>query len=96
MSPSEHLRMLIELLQPNGPDLARRWVSALMLVPRAEREGVVARVERRLVEAYGVGGAAEERGAEPGAVQPGPGERAVHERTSPAKRGRGRRGERAT
>ena len=33
-------------------DLARRWLAALMLVPAAEREGVVEAVEGRIVEVY--------------------------------------------
>lgn len=45
--------MLTELLQPTGPDLARRWLAALMLVPREEREAVVSEVERSIVEEYG-------------------------------------------
>lgn len=43
---------MAELLQPAGPDLARRWLVALLLVPREEREAIVAAVERRIVEAY--------------------------------------------
>jgi len=45
--------MLIELLKPAGPDLARRWLAPLMLVPHAEREAVVAEVERSIVSEYG-------------------------------------------
>jgi hypothetical protein len=44
--------MLVELLRPGGVELARRWVAALLLVPEGEREGVVAEVERRIVEVY--------------------------------------------
>jgi len=44
--------MLVELLQPAGPDLVRRLAAALMLVPRDEREAVVSAVERRIVETY--------------------------------------------
>lgn len=40
--------MLIELLRPAGPDLARRWVAALTLVPEHERERVVRAVERQI------------------------------------------------
>lgn len=47
--------MLVELLQPAGPDLVRRLAAALMLVPRDEREAVVSAVERRIVETYGAG-----------------------------------------
>lgn len=47
--------MLVELLQPAGPDLVRRLAAALMLVPRDEREGVVRAIERRVVETYADG-----------------------------------------
>ncbi len=47
--------MLIELLKPAGPERARRWVAALMLVPEDERDGVVDSVEARIVETYGHG-----------------------------------------
>lgn len=45
--------MLVELLRPAGPELARRLVAALMMVPEAERARVVSEIERRVVEAYG-------------------------------------------
>ncbi len=45
--------MLVELLQPAGPDLVRRLAAALMLVPRGERDGVVSAIEKRVVEMYG-------------------------------------------
>lgn len=45
--------MLVELLQPAGPDLARRWLAALLTVDRAEREALVAEVERRVAERCG-------------------------------------------
>lgn len=48
--------MLVELLQPAGPDLVRRLAAALMLVPRDEREGVVRAIERRVVETYAADG----------------------------------------
>lgn len=41
--------MLIELLKPSGPELARRWLSALMLVPEDLREQVVDAVESQIV-----------------------------------------------
>ncbi len=44
--------MLIELLQPTGPDLARRWLAALLLVPRDERQSVVESVERRIASMF--------------------------------------------
>lgn len=51
-SPSDHVHSLLELLRPATPDLARRWLSALLLVPEAEREAVVSSIERRIVELY--------------------------------------------
>ncbi len=44
--------MLVELLQPLGPELVRRWVATLLMVPRDQREGVVAAVEARIAELY--------------------------------------------
>ena len=44
--------MLIELLRPTGPELARRWLAALMLVPEREREEVVAAIEKKIVATY--------------------------------------------
>lgn len=44
--------MIVELLQPAGPDLARRWLAALLLVDRADRESLVESIERQVVEAY--------------------------------------------
>lgn len=52
LSPNEHVRAIVELLRPAGPDLARRWLSALALVPDHEREHVVRSIERRIVELY--------------------------------------------
>ncbi len=47
--------MLIELLQPTGPDLARRWLAALLLVPRDERQSVVESVEQRIASMFDQG-----------------------------------------
>lgn len=44
--------MLVELLQPLGPELVRRWVASLLMVPRDEREGVVAAVEARIADLH--------------------------------------------
>lgn len=44
--PADHLRLLIELLRPAGPELARRWLACLLLVPSHEREELVAEVEK--------------------------------------------------
>lgn len=50
--PGDHVRLMIELLRPLTPELSRRWLSALLLVPEDERSAVVARVERAIVESY--------------------------------------------
>ncbi len=44
--------MLIELLKPSGPELARRWLAALMLVPEDVRGQVVDAVEAQIVADY--------------------------------------------
>jgi hypothetical protein len=44
--------MLVELLRPAGPDLARRWLAALLMVDEQDRPALVGEVERRVVEAY--------------------------------------------
>ncbi|GAB4516814.1 MAG: hypothetical protein Tsb0013_21230 [Phycisphaerales bacterium] len=44
--------MLIELLRPATPDLARRWLAALLIVPEDEREAVVEAIEGRMHEEY--------------------------------------------
>lgn len=55
LSLNDHARMLVELLQPMGAELARRWVAGLLLVPRQERERVVDAVIGRIAEVYGSG-----------------------------------------
>lgn len=45
--------MLVELLRPVGPELARRWLAALTLVDADEREAMVAMIERQIAEVYG-------------------------------------------
>lgn len=50
--PSDHVKLLLELLRPCGVELARRWVAALMLVPVDEREAVVSAIEARLAREY--------------------------------------------
>lgn len=55
-SPNDHLRLLVELLRPCTPELGRRWLAALLLVPVSERERIVAAVEARIVGEYGQGG----------------------------------------
>lgn len=40
------------MLRPGTPDLARRWLAALLIVPEEEREAVVSAIERRIVAQY--------------------------------------------
>lgn len=47
--------MMIELLRPAGPELARRWLAAFTMVPESEREGVVQAVERQIHAEFGAG-----------------------------------------
>jgi hypothetical protein len=54
--PNDHARTLIEFLRAGSPDLTRRWVSALLLVPEHERLAVVQAVEQRIVETYAPAG----------------------------------------
>lgn len=42
----------MSLLEPESMPLARRWVAALMLVPKDQREDVVASVESRIVDEF--------------------------------------------
>ncbi|MDX2131303.1 MAG: hypothetical protein SFY69_04550 [Planctomycetota bacterium] len=44
--------MLVDLLRPGTADLARRWVGALLTVDPADREALVAEVERRVASLY--------------------------------------------
>ena len=44
--------MLIELLRPAGPALARRWLAALLLAPESDREAIVESVEQRMATLY--------------------------------------------
>jgi len=39
-------------MRPGSVELARRWVSALMLAPASEREAIVQAVEAQMVEDY--------------------------------------------
>ena len=52
LSPSDHLRLLVDLLKPVGPEIARRWVAALVLVPEEERLAVIESVEAEIVRQY--------------------------------------------
>jgi hypothetical protein len=40
-------------MRPAGPELARRWLACLLLVDRADRETLVAEVEKRVAALYG-------------------------------------------
>lgn len=62
--PSDHMRMLVELLRPATPELARRWLAALLVVPAPERAGVVTAVERQIITTYDHGRAPEPEGAQ--------------------------------
>ena len=53
VTPADHVRMLADLLQPATPDLARRWLAALLMVPAAERAAIVSAVEAKIVEQFG-------------------------------------------
>ncbi len=44
--------MLLELLDPAGPELARRLIAALLLVDKADRPALVTEIERRVAKAY--------------------------------------------
>ena len=46
--------MLVQALRPATPELARRWLAALLIVPEPEREAVVEAVERQIVATYGI------------------------------------------
>ncbi len=45
--------MLTELLRPASPELARRWLAALLIVPESERAAVVDAVEKQIVDEFG-------------------------------------------
>lgn len=53
LSPQDHVRLLIELLRPATPELARRWLAALLLAPEHDRLEIVESVEQRMLETYG-------------------------------------------
>jgi hypothetical protein len=50
--PSEHLRLLVQFLGPNGPELCRRWLAVLAMVAPIDREALVAEMERRAAALY--------------------------------------------
>ncbi len=70
LSPNQHVRTIVELLKPAGPDLARRWLAALLLVPVEERGAVVASIEAAVVRQYPL------KGSGKAAAGPGGGESA--------------------
>jgi len=39
--------MLIELMKPAGPDMARRWLACLLCAPESERAALLAEMEAR-------------------------------------------------
>lgn len=39
--------MLVELMKPAGPDMARRWLACLLCVPESERAALLAEMEAR-------------------------------------------------
>lgn len=65
--PNDHVKALVELLRGQTPDLARRWLSALLIVPERERESVVSAVERSVVAEYAQTSEADERVTRTGA-----------------------------
>lgn len=52
LNPSDHVRLLVELLRPLGPQLARRWVAALLAVDAHDRAALVEMIENRVAELY--------------------------------------------
>jgi len=50
--PGDDLKLVVEFLRPLGPELARRWLGALLMVDPDEREEMVAAVEQRVVDLY--------------------------------------------
>lgn len=54
------MQLLTELLRSATPDLARRWLAALLHVPASEREALVHAMEERVLAAFGAGPAASE------------------------------------
>jgi len=53
LSPSDHLKLLVDLMKPIGPETARRWVAALLLIPEDERLAVIESIEAEIVRQYG-------------------------------------------
>lgn len=50
--PGDQVHLIVEMLRPLGPELARRWLGALLMVDPAEREAMVEAVEVRVAELY--------------------------------------------
>jgi hypothetical protein len=53
LSPADHVHLLTELLRSASPDLARRWLHALLRVPEPEREAMVLALEARVLAEFG-------------------------------------------
>lgn len=47
------MQMLIHLLHPTGPELARRWLAALTVVPETHRVAIVEAVEQQIHSEFG-------------------------------------------
>ena len=45
--------MLTELMRAMGPELGRRWLAALTLVPEHERQAVIESVEAEILRQFG-------------------------------------------
>lgn len=52
--PQDHLALLIQLLKPATPELARRWLAALLLAPADQRPKIVEAVEAQLSRLFAV------------------------------------------
>ncbi|MEM1423134.1 MAG: hypothetical protein AAGH64_03930 [Planctomycetota bacterium] len=44
--------MLIELIRPATPDLARRWLASLLIAPEEDREAIVRAIEAKMRATY--------------------------------------------
>lgn len=50
--PSDQLRLLVELMRPLGPHQSRRWLAALLLVDRDERDSLIELVEQHVAQRF--------------------------------------------
>lgn len=53
LSPNDHLKLMLTVLDPGSMPMIRRWVGALLLAPEAARQEIVEAVERQMVEEFG-------------------------------------------